>query len=356
MSFDPQNLGSLFEMSRDAVLGIQDKKILFLNPPAAALLGAAPGDDAAKYIPDYILSDPAEQFLATVNIYNIPCQVSATRKSGFTLLNITVPQDTPIPPHLNRAVRDFSSSLLSAKLAIDILINKTNAESDPKLRDYTGALYRDYFRMKRVCQHVTVASSLANGNLPFLPKPIALDQLFHDICNTASYFTSAMGIELGFSAEHGHYYTMADPNLLEIMFLNILSNSISHSSEGSSIDVKISSSGNRFMLSVNDQGTGISTSKLPYVYKQEFSNETDDGAGLGLAIARGIAELHNGALILESREGTGTKLRISLPVKTPTDAVFHDPGATYSANGMDSYLTEFSVILDKKFYNKTMFD
>ena len=356
MSFDPQSMGSLFEMSRDAILGIQDKKILFLNPPASALLGAAPGDDAAKYIPDYILSDPAEQFLATVNIYNTSCQVSATCEAGFTLLSITVPQDPPIPPHLNRAMRDFSSSLLSAKLAMDILINKTSAESDPKLRDYTGALYRDYFRMKRVCQHVTIASALANGTLPFLPKPVTLDHLFQDICNTASYFTSEMGIKLVFSAEQGHYHTMADPDLLEVMFLNILSNSISHSSQGSSIDVKISSGGNRFILSVNDQGTGISISKLPYVYKQDVSNETDNSAGLGLAIARGIAELHNGALILESREGAGTKLRISLPVKTPTDAVFHDSGTTYRANGMDSYLTEFSVILDKKFFNKTMFD
>lgn len=356
MSLDPQSLGSLFEMSRDAILGIQDGKILFLNPSASGLFGAAPGDDPKKFIPDYILSDPAEHFFATMTLYGLSCQVTVTREKELTLASIVVPQDAPIPSYLNRALCELSSSMLSAKLAMDILINKTNAEADPKLRDYTGALYKNYYSMKRMCNHITVASALKNGTLPFRPKPVHLEQLFRDICNTASYFTSELGIQLVFTAEDAIYQTMADPGLLELMLLNLLSNSIAHSREGSVIEVKLDRHGDRFILSINDQGSGISSGKLPYIYKADPSDETEDGAGLGLSIARGIAEQHNGALILESQEGKGTKLRISLPVDAPADLVFHEPATTYEANGMDSYLTEFSVILDKKFYNKTLFD
>lgn len=356
MSLDPQSLGSLFEMSRDAVLGIRDGKIFFLNPAASGLFGAAPGDDAGRYLPDYILSDPAEHFFATMTLYGLSCQVTITRKEEIMLACVAVPQETPIPSYLNRALRELSGSMLSAKLAMDILINKTNAEADPKLRDYTGALYKNYYSMKRMCNHITVASSLKNGTLPFRPKPVQLDQLFRDICNTTSYFTSELGIKLIFRAENADCPTMADAGLLELMLLNLLSNSIAHSGEGSVIEVKLERHNDRFILSINDQGSGISAGKLPYIYKTGCADETEESIGLGLSIARGIAEQHNGALILESQEGKGTKLRISLPVAPPADLVFHEPAATYEANGLDSYLTEFSVILDKKFYNKTLFD
>lgn len=356
MSLDPQSLGSLFEMSRDAIFGIRDGKILFLNPAASGLFGAAPGDDAGKYLPDYILSDPSEHFFATLSLYSLSLQVSVTREKDLTLVCVIMPQEAQIPSFLSRALRELSSSMLSAKLAMDILINKTNAEADPRLRDYTGALYKNYYSMKRMCNHITVASSLNNGTLPFRPKPIHLDQLFRDICNTAAYFTSELGIQLTFAAENANCQSMADPGLLELMLLNLLSNSISHCSEGSVIEVKLERHKDRFVLSINDQGSGISAGKLPYIYKASPADEAEDGAGLGLSIARGIAERHNGALILESQEGKGTKLRISLPVDAHTDLVFHEPPVAYEANGLDSYLTEFSVILDKKFYNKTLFD
>lgn len=357
MSLDPHALGSLFEMSRDAVLGIREEKILFLNPAASALLGATPGENAAKFIPDYILTDPADQFLATVKLYGLSCQAAVTRSGDFTLVSITAPQeDSPVPAHFSRALRELSGTLLSARLAIDILINKTNAENDPKLRDYTAALYRNYYRMKRQCEHITMATSMAHGTLPFSPKPVRLDRLFGDICDTTKYFTSEMGISLEYTVSQGSYQTLADPNLLTLMLLNLLSNSLSHSEAGSVIQIGLSRSGTRFILSINDQGSGIAAGKLPHVYKTFTADEYNDSAGLGLTIARGIAEQHGGALILESREGVGTKLRITLPEKVSKDLVFHDPSVAYQTNGMDSYLTEFSVILDKKFYNKTMFD
>lgn len=356
MSLDIQNLSPLFEMSRDAILAIRDGAIVYLNPAASSLLCATLGENAKKYIPDYILSDPADHFFTTITLYGLPCQVSVARKEDTILASIVVPQNAEVPSYLNRAFRELSSSMLSAKLAMDILINKTDAEADPRLRDYTSALYKNYYGMKRICNHITVASALTNGTLPFSPKPTHLDELVKEICNTASYFTSELGIELVFTAENAVYQTLADPSLLEVMLLNLLSNSISHCTTGSRIEVKLSHQNERLILSVNDNGSGISNSKLPYIYNAKTEDEMDDGIGLGLSIARGIAERHNGVLILESREGEGTKLRVSLPIDAPTELLFRDPSTPYIVNGMDPYLTEFSVILDKKFYTKTLFD
>jgi len=357
MSLDPKRFGTLFEMSRDAVLGVENGIISFINPAASTLLNASVGDPADNYIPDYILSDPAEQFFATMTLYTRPCEVSVIRSGAHAVLSIVVPQEvSPVPGSVNRSMRDLSSLLLSAKLAIDILVNKTNADNNPKLRDYTSALYRDYYRMKRLSQHISASFSLSGGTTPFFPKPVLLDSLIRDLCDSVSYFAEDMGIQLTFETDNAVYTTLADPDLIELMLLNLFCNSIGHSKAGTSVHVKLTTQANRHIISIDDCGEGMPAEKLINVYRNDSASDIEDGIGLGLSIARGIAELHSGALILESRKNAGTKLRISLPIKIPKDIVVHNSMPDYNSSGMDQILTEFSVILDKKFYNKTMFD
>lgn len=360
MSLESQALRSLFEMSRDAVLGIENEKILFLNPAAVSLLGAAPGEDAAKYVPDYILADPADRFIASIRLGSRAGHVAVTRSGGFSLLCFTItPEENLSTPLLNRAMRDFSDALMSARLAIDILVKKTGAEEDPGLLGYSAALYRDYYRMKRLCEHITTADALERETLLFKPELTFLDRLFHELCSTVDHFAPALNITLEFQVEDADYATMADPALLESMLLNLLSNSIAHTSPGSRIRISLSRRRERFILAVNDQGSGISPESMSPILDGTTPLNTTDvtaGAGLGLGISRGIAELHGGALIMESRPGEGTKLRISLPVVPPSGDLLRSPAVPYRNDGMDRVLTEFSVILDKKFYNKTMFD
>ena len=359
MSLNKTTLGALFQMSRDAVLGIENERILFLNPAASALLGAAEGDDASRYLPDYILSDPAEQFIASIRLKDRQGHVSLAREGSFALVSITLPPEETPTPSVSRMMREFSGTLLSARLAIDMVVNKTGAEDNPNLKNYTAILYKDYFIMKRMCEHITLADALEHNTLPFRPQAVFVDRLCRELCDTAAHFTPAMDLTLEFATDADNCCIMGDPALLETMLLNLLTNSFSHSAPGSKVRMSLTCRNNRMILSVDDRGSGIAPENMAPVLDgsaEPGTTDTTAGAGLGLGIARGIAEIHGGALILESRPGLGTKMRISIPLPASGSDILHNLRPSYRSDGMDRILTELSVILDKKFYNKTMFD
>ena len=361
MSFDPKAIAGLFEVSRDAVLGVSQDKILFLNPAAASLFHAAPGDPASQHIPSYILEDPSEQFVASFKHKDRAGYISVSRGADFTLLSVILSEeDTPVPAVLTGAVQELSGALMATRLAADVILKQMDSQNE-KLQTHSAILYQSYYRMKRLCEHIGKADSLHRNTVPFKPCVVAVDRLCAELCDSLCHFLTPMGISLEHVCEPGKYNTLADPALLETMFLNIITNSASHIAPGKQalIQFRLSMIGERIMVSIDDNGAGIPAKNLsPLLGHTASGNMTDPaaGAGLGLTVSRGIAELHGGALILESREDRGTKLRISLPVRLPEDPTLRTPSVAYNREGMDHILTELSVILDKKFYNKTLFD
>lgn len=362
MSFDPKAISGLFAMSRDAVLGISGDRILFLNPAAAALFQAEPGEPAEKYIPAYILTDPAEQFVASVQVGSRTGYASASRSEDVLLVSYVLPQEeNAAPPILTNSVRELSNALMATRLAADVILRSLDETADEKLRTHSAILYQSYYRMKRLCEHIGKVNALQRGTQPFCPRVVAIDRMCTELCDSLNHFLLPMGVKVELEADPGHYNTLADQSLLETLLLNVVTNSVAHLSgkpEGR-VRIGLSQRGGRIILAVDDNGSGIPTEGLPPMITGTVPSSLSDpstGAGLGLMLSRGIAELHGGALILESREDHGTKIRVSLPVRLPEDAVLHTPTATYNKEGMSSILTELSVILDKKFYNKTFFD
>ncbi len=114
--------------------------------------------------------------------------------------------------------------------------------------------------------------------------------------------------------------TNADPNRLKQVFMNILDNALKYSRPGSSIFVKaefIKKDEKNFVkILIVDQGCGISAEDLPHV-KEKFykANMSVRGSGIGLAVTNEIVNLHGGSLDIDSVEGKGTMVSITLPVE-----------------------------------------
>ena len=112
----------------------------------------------------------------------------------------------------------------------------------------------------------------------------------------------------------------ADPNRLKQVFMNILDNAMKYSRPGSRIMVQgkfIRKEDKPFAeISIADQGCGISAEDLPHV-KEKFykANMSVRGSGIGLAVTNEIVNLHGGTLDIDSEEGKGTLVTITLPVE-----------------------------------------
>ena len=111
---------------------------------------------------------------------------------------------------------------------------------------------------------------------------------------------------------------MADSDRIEQILVNLLSNAIRHTPEGS-ITLKVRSQGDRVWISLTDTGTGISPEELPHIFRrfwrsQKSRSQKYSGTGIGLTICRRLVELHGGEIFVESKLGVGTTFKFFLPI------------------------------------------
>jgi len=113
-------------------------------------------------------------------------------------------------------------------------------------------------------------------------------------------------------------WTSGDPDLLDQALLNVLKNAVAHTSDGAHITLVCEADAKHVRLSVTDDGPGIPESELARIfdrfYRAQGPRPSDSGgAGLGLAIAQRLVDLHGGTIRAENVPGAGARFTIELP-------------------------------------------
>jgi signal transduction histidine kinase len=118
----------------------------------------------------------------------------------------------------------------------------------------------------------------------------------------------------------------ADPDRIQQVAWNLLTNAVKFTPAGGRVDVRLRAVGNRMELEVRDTGIGIDPEFLPYVFDRfrqaaAGTPRRDGGLGLGLSIAKKLVEPHGGSICAESRgKGQGAAFRVRLPLAAQTSA------------------------------------
>ena len=109
---------------------------------------------------------------------------------------------------------------------------------------------------------------------------------------------------------------LGDPVSLRRLFANLTDNAIAYGGEAK---IAVATRGDRIVVTIDDRGAGIDKALReavfePFVRLEESRNRNTGGAGLGLAIARKVAEAHGGSLALADAPGGGTRAIVELPL------------------------------------------
>ena len=197
--------------------------------------------------------------------------------------------------------------------------------------DLDPAVVRQFFRiiedqadhMHDLVADLLDVARIETGTLPVTPEPAEVAVL---VDRARSTFTSAGGRNnLAIDIPPDLPLVMADRRRIVQVVGNLLSNAAKHSSESSVIRISAVREEFHVAVSVADEGRGIPSERLPYLFRKFTRTDGDDlgsgvaGSGLGLAICKGIVEAHGGRIWAES-EGPGMGARFTFTIPTVEEA------------------------------------
>lgn len=166
-------------------------------------------------------------------------------------------------------------------------------------------------------EFLSIVSLESDKKITFDSK-IDLGSVINEVISFFSPQALKKKVSLHFVSPKEAYPIRGDLTKLKIVFNNIVENAIKFNKSGGSITINISESKDDFVVSVKDTGIGISEKEIPLVFKK-FHRATDiltynyEGLGLGLYLARIIAEAHGGKIWFQSKTNLGSTFFISLP-------------------------------------------
>jgi len=194
--------------------------------------------------------------------------------------------------------------------------------SDAELQRYHGAIRREVERLGRMIDDLFQLSQMDTGALRLDKQPIALEEVATEVVEAMQAQATARGIALSLQAEGDVPVTPLDGALLERAIRNLVSNALEYTPAGGAVMVLVRRDADALTLEVRDTGQGIRAEDLPRVWDRFFRAERSrrrlsdgsDGAGLGLAIVRGIIEAHGGSVGVRSVPERETVFTVRLPL------------------------------------------
>ena len=327
-------------LSGEPALVFRQGRLVYCNPPAETLLDhPAPGSSFSDL---FGLPQPeGNAALSPVSLHGRSWSLRLNPIEDETLVFLSALSDGPLSlsDPLLVLLRDIQVGI---SLSADRIREEAEAEENAGILENTRVLTRNQFRLNRIVGNAAVASNLLAGRQPFHPRLCDPAQLCRAVLEALRFMLPRLQLEEHIETE---LLFPLDAALFKQLLLNLIANSLDAGSDR--IALYLRREKELLLLSLCDNGSGIAPEELPLVFDR-FRHEAEldrmrRGAGLGLTVSRGIAELHGGALLLESPPGQGTTVRVSFrrsPEQTESLLLPEDPlpGARELLTGLAEHL------------------
>ena len=294
----------------------------------------------------------------TVTAADSTCGASVNRVGGQDLFLLEQDSDQAELQAMALAAQDLRSPLTSVMAVAEQLFPLEQDDQDPAMQDQVARINRGLLQMMRIICNMSDAYRSSQES-PSQMETRDIGNMLEEVFRTAAPMIDHTGITLRFTGLSEPVYGRIEPGKLERAVHNILSNAVKFTPAGGTIDAKLTRKGKMLYLTVEDSGSGIHDAIRGSIYeryrREPALEDSRHGIGLGMVLIRNAATVHGGTVLLEQPEGRGSRLTMTIAIRSSKSAMVRSPifEADY-AGGMDHRLLELSGCLPAKLYQKDL--
>jgi two-component system, NtrC family, sensor histidine kinase KinB len=211
---------------------------------------------------------------------------------------------------------EFRTPLTSLRMAIHLCVEEAAGPITAKQADLLHAAREDCERLQAIVDDLLDLAHLQSGKVELLRTPTAIEPLLRAAVENHAAAAKRQGVSLEAQIVPSLDEVNIDPERINIVVSNLLSNAIRHTHEGGTIRLKATPFDESVRIEVIDTGEGIPYEHQPQVFERFFRvpGVKSGAVGLGLSIAREIVLSHAGEIGVESQPGLGSRFWFTLPV------------------------------------------
>lgn len=190
-------------------------------------------------------------------------------------------------------------------------------------RDFILTIQKEADRLQELIDHLLVLSRLEAGMLPISQEIHTLDEILKDASPQFNILISGQTLTMHLPANLPSVFV--DAKRIAQVLVNLVRNSSTYAPKGTEIDISASVRGGFLQLNVSDQGPGIPPAEHKKVFKafrrgSHVEDGSAQGAGLGLAICKGLIEAHGGRIWIKRKNTPGTTISFTIPIAAAKNA------------------------------------
>lgn len=213
---------------------------------------------------------------------------------------------------------ELRTPLTSIKGLVENMLQELTGPLNDKQTHYLSRILLNAERLTRILNEVLDLSKIEAGKMEILRRSMSLHEIFADLLEGFQPLAQLKSISMEVTPTEGMPTVHADRDKLYEVLANLLDNAIKFTPTGGRVQIGAQILDSRYIkVGVSDTGCGISEEHLLKIfdkfYRVQSSSEHVAGAGLGLAITRGLVELHGGTIAVESASGKGSHFYFTLP-------------------------------------------
>jgi predicted ATPase/signal transduction histidine kinase len=223
---------------------------------------------------------------------------------------------------------DLRTPLVSLRGYLEVMATKGDALPPPQRHLYLGVALRQSERLATLIDELFELAKLDFKGMTLDRERFSFAELASDVVQKFQLSAEGLGVTLRVEVPAGLPAVEADLGLVERVLENLIGNALKHTHAGGRVALRAAARDGWVVAEVCDSGRGIAPADLPHIFDRFYrgreggeagqgrgtENGGAGGAGLGLAIARRIVELHGCKIGVASRPGEGTQLWFTLPV------------------------------------------